>query len=508
MEEVQFFDFRNKKNAKIYLIGIKGTGMCALAELLHKRGFLISGSDGKEVFYTDALLKELQIPYHETFDAAHIDKSLDLVIYSAAYSFSVNPEMDRALELGIPILKYTDALGAYSKGIDSTGIAGVHGKTSTTAMTGTLLAGLNLPVEVLAGSEVSNFGGRSTLSLGHEYFIAETCEYRKHFLSFHPKRIILTSVETDHQDFFPTYEDIRDAFVEYGRLLPPGGEMIYCADDKGACEVAAILSKERPNINFVPYGFNADGDFKVINYQVKNERILMKLASFSCEFRIRIPGLHSALNAAAAIALCSSIVKDYYNDGWTEERRKSLVKALEDFSGSRRRSEILGTKNGIVFMDDYGHHPTEIKSTLSGLRDFFPERRFIVSFMSHTYTRTEALLDEFADSFSFANIVLLHKIYSSAREVYNGGITGLKLFDKVKERFNDADEKNADARNVDARDVDGSRVFYIDEPDESIDFLKGILKSGDLFITMGAGDNFRMGKKLYDSLIENQGGRK
>ena len=469
--------------------------MCALAELLHKRGFSVSGSDGKEVFYTDSLLKELKIPYHETFDASHIDKTLDLVIYSAAYSFSTNPEMDRALELDIPIIKYTDALGAYSKGIDSTGIAGVHGKTSTTALAGTLLGGLGLPVEVLAGSEVSNFGGRSTLSLGHEYFVAETCEYRKHFLSFHPKRIILTSVETDHQDFFPTYEDIRDAFVEYGRLLPPGGELIYCADDKGASEVAGILEKEMPKIKFIPYGFNADGDFKIIDYQVKNERILMKLSAFPCEFKIRIPGRHTALNAAAAIALCFSIVKDYYSDGWTKDRREALVKALEEFNGSRRRSEILGTKNGIIYMDDYGHHPTEIKTTLAGLRDFFPERRFIVSFMSHTYTRTEALLDEFADSFSNADIVLLHKIYASAREVYNGGITGLSLFEKVKEKLQDLNKKTG------SKALE-SRVFYIDEPDDSIDFLNGILKSGDLFITMGAGDNFRMGKKLFDSPVQ------
>ena len=475
-----------KKGSWVYFIGIKGTGMCALAELLHLREIRVSGSDGTEKFYTDDILGELGIPFYETFDVSHISGGAsfpDLIIYSAAYSDD-NAEMAEARRLGIPMRKYTDALGAYSAGFDSTGITGVHGKTTTTALAGTLLRAVGIPAQVLAGSAVGAFGGRSTLNLGDKYFVAETCEYRRHFLSFHPRRIILTSVESDHQDYYPKYEDIREAFIEYGRLLPPGAELIYCADDPGASEVAHSLHKENPEITLVPYGFSADGDYRVEMYQVRNERVIMRLRGFPGELKLRVPGRHTSLNAAAAIALCSLLVKKEFssggNDGWNEERREKLRDALQEFNGSKRRAEILGEAGGILFMDDYGHHPTAIKATLEGLKEFYPERRLVLSFMSHTYTRTALLLDEFAASFEKADIVLLHKIYASAREVYEGGVTGETLFEKT-------------------RDAGKRQVFYIDDPLNAFDFMRQTLKSGDLFITMGAGDNWKLGKELFDS---------
>ncbi|GHU94712.1 UDP-N-acetylmuramate--L-alanine ligase [Spirochaetia bacterium] len=481
--------------------------MCALAELMHDSGIIVSGSDRPEVFYTDSILMELNIPYHESFEAKHIQQGLDLVIYSAAYSFETNPEMAEAQRLKLPILKYTDALGCYSLGFDSSGIAGVHGKTTTTAIAGSLIRGAGLPAQILVGSAVKGFNDRSTLNLGKKYFVAETCEYRRHFLSFHPRRIILTSVESDHQDYYPTYESIRDAFMEYGRLLSAGtsddagtsgeaspgtpseaspGELIYCADDPGACEVAAALEKEGRGIRFIPYGFTAAGSYQIRSYEVSDERAVMRIAGFPGDLKLRIPGRHEALNAAAALALTSSLVRKEFGggkngsggDGWNEERRENVRKALEDFRGSKRRSEIIGEERGILFMDDYGHHPTAINTTLAGLKEFYPKRRLILSFMSHTYTRTASLLDEFAASFEKADLVILHKIYGSAREEYHGGVTGKTLFEKTNSLRNN--------------------VFYVDEPLEAADMLKGILKAGDLFVTMGAGDNWKLGKDLYE----------
>ena len=498
-----------EKDARIHFIGIKGTGMCALAELMHNKGLHVSGSDQGEVFYTDMILKEMAIPYNESFDASHIESmSLpagqdeesvssypDMVIYSAAYSAETNPEMAEAQRLGIPMYKYTDALGAYSAGFDSSGITGVHGKTTTTALAGTLIRGAGLPAQVLVGSAVDAFGGRSTLSLGGKYFVAETCEYRKHFLSFHPRRIILTSVESDHHDYFPAYEDIRDAFMEYGRRLPLDGELIYCADNPGACEVAFSLKSERPGINLVPYGFSASGDYRIESFEVKDERTVMSLRSFPGELVMRVPGRHTALNAAAAMALTSSLVRAEFgesgNDGWNEERREGVRKALEEFSGSRRRSEILGEAAGILFMDDYGHHPTAIETTLAGLKEFYPRRRIVVSFMSHTYTRTAALLDEFAASFAGADILVLHKIYASAREAYSGGVTGRTLFEKTRGKHK--------------RSSSPERFHYVEEVDDGAALLVKILKPGDLFITMGAGDNWRLGKKLFEHYREYGG---
>jgi UDP-N-acetylmuramate--alanine ligase len=459
----------------VYFIGIKGTGMCALAELLHNSGFNISGSDRHEIFYTDSILKELGIPYYESFAPEHIPSEADLVIRSAAYSRDSNSEITEAEKRGIPVLKYTDALGAYSALFDSCGIAGVHGKTTTTAIAGILIRAAGLPARVLAGSAVNGFGNRSTLSLGNKYFVAETCEYRRHFLAFHPRRIILTSVESDHQDYYPTYESIRDTFIAYTKLLPAGGELIYCADDPGASEVAESVNKGM--VKLTPYGVNAAGDFKIVSLQTGEERIAVRVAGFPMELKLRLPGRHIALDAVAALALTDSLVKAEYG-GWTSEKHKSVRQALEDFRGSRRRQEILGEEGGILFMDDYGHHPTAVRTTLEGLREFYPKHRLVLSFMSHTYTRTAALLDQFAASFKTADLVVLHKIYGSAREEYRGGVTGHTLFEKTKELRNG--------------------VYYIEEPMEAAELLKGILKPGDLFITMGAGDNWKLGKVLFD----------
>jgi UDP-N-acetylmuramate--alanine ligase len=480
------FQKASRPGSSVYFVGIKGTGMCALAELMFHSGVKVCGSDISEIFYTDAILRDLGIPYYQSFKAEHIKGPIDLVIHSAAYSPETNPELAESLKQGLPVLKYTDALGAYSAGFDSAGITGVHGKTTTTALAGVLIRGAGLPAQILVGSAVAGFKGRSTLKLGNTYFVAETCEYRRHFLSFHPRHIVLTAVESDHQDYYPTYESIRDAFVEYGRLLPPGGELIYCADDPGAAEVAGILEKENRGLAFVPYGFEAPGDFGITAFEVLRERTRISFRGFPGEWRLRIPGRHTALDAAAALALTSSLVRTEFGNGgknkgreggWNKERLEKVRQALEDFQGSKRRSEILGEAGGILFMDDYGHHPTAIRTTLEGLKAFYPRRRLVVSFMSHTYTRTAALLDRFAASFEKADVVFFHKIYASARELYHGGVNGKTLYEKT-------------------RALRGE-VYYVDEPLDAVEPLKKTLRAGDLFLTLGAGNNWPLGEKLF-----------
>jgi UDP-N-acetylmuramate--alanine ligase len=494
-----------RPGASIYFVGIKGTGVCALAELIHGMGVKARGSDTNEVFYTDEILRALGIPFYETFDAAHITGPIDLVIHSAAYSEENNVELAEAARKKIPLMTYPQALGAFSAGFDSTGIAGVHGKTTTTAMAGCLVRGLGLPGRVLVGSAVAdfaaadfapaNFGGRSTWAQGDKYFIAETCEYRRHFLLFHPKRIVLTAVESDHQDYYPTYESIRDAFVEYCRLLPPGGELIYCADDPGAVEVAGIIEGEgRGAIALVPYGFTASGDFHISSYRVENERAFFRVNVFNLELVLPVPGRHQALNAAAAIALVSSLLKKESAESSNNHRHEltqfAVKKALEEFKGSKRRSEIIGGAGGILFMDDYGHHPTAIKTTLEGLRGFYPARRLVVSFMSHTYTRTAALLDDFAASLAEADVLFLHKIYASAREQFDGIINGRSIMEKIE-----------------SLTAKKAEVYYTDEPIDAFEQLKKILKPGDLFLTLGAGSNWPLGVKLFEYFNAASGGK-
>ncbi|MCK5268403.1 MAG: UDP-N-acetylmuramate--L-alanine ligase [Spirochaetes bacterium] len=461
----------NLEGKQIYFIGIKGTGMTALAEIFLSKGACISGSDTDEKFYTDKILDSLGILYTEGFSEDNLPGNIDFIVHSAAYSIQNNPEMDAVAKLNLPVFEYSEALGQLSKPMFSCGISGVHGKTTTTAMAGTILKYLNLPVSVLAGSGVDSFGGRSSYVGGNKYFVAETCEYKRHFLHFHPEIIILTNIETDHMDYFKDYNDIEDSFISYMMLLPPGGRLIYCSDDKGSRGAAAKLNKLRPDIRQIAYGETALSPYRVSLSEKRNGINGFRLGGFNCEFTLRIPGKHMVLDAAAAIALTVSILEE---EG-REPDIKNIAVGLGSFTGSKRRSEIKGEYKGVLFMDDYGHHPTEIAATLKGLRDFYPGKRIIADFMSHTYSRTEALFHDFASCFADADIVVLHKIYSSAREK-EGSINGNSLFEETKKNH--------------------KKVHYFHEIEDSFNFYTKLLHENDLFITIGAGNNWIIGEQL------------
>jgi UDP-N-acetylmuramate--alanine ligase len=462
----------------IYFVGIKGTGMAALAELFHLRGARVSGSDREERFYTDAILRTLGISYSENFSAGNVPEGTDILVYSAAYDPATHPEIAQARDRKIPTVSYTEALGAVSASVPSAGIAGVHGKTTTTALAGVIVSAVDLPAFVLAGSAVPAFGPGSVMVQGEAHFIAETCEYRRHFLDFHPQWLVFTSIEADHLDYFSGYEDVLSAFVEYGRRLPGGGTLIYCSDDEGASAAARTLEAVRKDIRLVPYGFSAPGDYRITGRRIEKERNIFSLVCGGGSYALRIPGEHIALDAVAAFALVREMKG---HEAFDAVDSGKISKALEDFTGSRRRSEIVGECGGILFIDDYGHHPTEISRTLAGYREFYPGRRIIVDFMSHTYSRTEALLEGFASAFSDADEVVLHKIYASAREA-KGAIDGRRLYKELGARR--------------------SGVSYYEEPMDALGYLSAHLKAGDVFVTMGAGNNWVLGKELHDILSE------
>ena len=557
-------DFRG---VHIHFVGIKGTGMAALVEILFHKGAIITGSDVSERFYTDEVLEHLGLKALP-FGAENISDDVDYVIYSSAYKLDKNPDLIEAVRRGIPCLLYTQALGAYSQRAYSCGVCGVHGKTSTTGLVGTILKEIDLPSQVLAGSVINSFGGTCTytsplLSQGtlpiqgglsapdtlaphgdslpshgnslsshgltgeSSIFVAETCEYQRHFMSFCPQKIILTSVEPDHEDYYPTYEDIRAAFIDYICKLPQGGEVIYCADDKGACDTIEHVRQKRPDIVLIPYGEKAAAmspsaenaspvspsaenaspvslsgltgqsgqsplsDYSVTFCKVENERNSFAMGLFASkgDFALAMPGRHEVLDAAAAVALVCRLLVTYGKNplDYYENIRRGLL----NFSGGKRRSEIVGrfkNKNGtdVIVLDDYGHHPTAVRTTLEGYREFYKGRKIIVDFMSHTYSRTQALLPEFARCFTAADEVILHKIYSSAREnPADFNITGRTLYEAVLA----SGQKN---------------VHYYEEILEASDFVKAELEKplgpeypdGYLFVTMGAGDNWKLGREI------------
>ncbi|MEM5947857.1 UDP-N-acetylmuramate--L-alanine ligase [Spirochaetia bacterium 38H-sp] len=480
-------------SSRLFFVGIKGTGMTALAELCVSSGAFVEGSDVDEPFYTDEILSSLGVCIRD-FSSEWIDSSWDCIVFSAAYDKSSHPQLVRAAQLGLPLVSYPEALGAFSQGFFSCGISGVHGKTSTTAISGTLANAIGLPALSLTGSAVPLWGGRATIGPSYNvlsspsihfdkkkasFFIAETCEYRRHFMHFSPSCVLLTSVEPDHLDYFKDYKDIESAFIDYTMKLPENGFFIYCADNAGACSVAKHISGSRTDINLISYGKIGDASFRISGTEQ-----LAGMQRFSVNdrfsFSLKVPGEHMIENAVGALALISVLaVKAGFSesfDSFIEDYYDKLSAAFLAFSGTRRRSEVVGETGGILFIDDYGHHPTAIRSTIAGYRSFYPGRRIVVDFMSHTYSRTKALLDDFAASFTDADIVILHKIYASAREK-SGDITGKDLYERVKER--------QDA------------VYYSHEVMDAMGLCRELLKPGDVFITMGAGNNWILGRELY-----------
>ena len=473
-----------------HFVGIKGTGMVALVEILYARGAVITGSDVSERFYTDEVLEKLGIKALP-FSEKNITSSVQFVIYSSAYSVEKNPDLIAAKKQGLPMMLYSEALGAISQASYSCGVCGVHGKTTTTGLCGTLLKELPLSSQVLAGSIIKSFGDSCTMTKGHDYFVAETCEYQRHFMAFAPKKIILTSVESDHQDYYPTYEDIREAFVDYICKLPQDGQVIYCADDKGACEAVEIALQKRNDVIAVPYGVNAAGDYKLKLGRVEKGVHYFDVASLG-ECAVCVPGDHNVRNACAALALVCELLK---TDGKNPlDYIKELKNGLKNFAGGKRRSEIVGRAKtpvgqDVIFIDDYGHHPTAIKTTLAGFKEFYKGHKIIVDFMSHTYTRTAALLEEFASSFDSADKVIINKIYGSAREDASAAkVTGEILAEHAKKYHKD--------------------VLYAGEFDEAAELGLKMLSepSGDeypdgyVFVTMGAGDNWKVGKSILEKL--------
>lgn len=469
------------RGAHIHMVGIKGTGMTALAEILVSHGVELTGSDTDEQFYTDSILAELGLPVVEGFAEANLPPNAELVIYSSAWDPATHPELTAAVSRGVPLLTYPEALGRLSTRSRSVAVSGVHGKTTTTAMAALLARRLRLPATVLAGSALSNLGNRCTYLGGSELFIAETCEYRRNFLSFRPNTLVVTSIEADHLDYFRDGEDVFDAFWEFASRLPEGGTLIACADDAGASRLADEVDLARgEEITVIRYGHAGCGDFQVRCLTREPGALHFCLGGVeraSVDFTLHVPGDHNVGNATAALAAVTAV--DPRVD-WSE-----CAAALSEFSGTRRRSEAVGEAAGVRVIDDYAHHPTAIASTLAGLRSFYEPKRLVLDFMSHTFSRTKAMLGELARSLATADLLFLHEIYSSAREIDSGDISGIDL----------------------AREAEGAgaRVHFTAEPAQALGRIVEELRAGDLFVTMGAGSNWRLGPMVLDAVRSSAG---
>ena len=435
--------------------------MSGLAEILLGKGFRISGSDNNASALTERLEKAgAVIRIGQSADNISLDT--DLVVYTAAIHPD-NPEFVAAKKQGIPMLSRAQLLGQIMQNYDlPINIAGTHGKTTTTSMCTHVLMRAGLDPTVTLGGILPSIGGNIRVG-GTKYFVAEACEYTNSFLSFFPKIELILNVDADHLDFFKDLDDIASSFHRFAALLPEDGTLIINRDTAKYDVVTDHLA-----CGIITYSLNGDADYMAEDIHFDENGC----ASFVClergkplgNIRLCIPGMHNVSNSLAVIALSRKL-------GLSPE---IIAQGIADFHGADRRFERKGTAFGATIIDDYAHHPTEIRAIITAALQT-PHKKLWVVFQPHTYTRTKALLPEFADALSLADHIVLSDIYA-AREVNTVGISSEDLRAEIEKR--------------------GTKADYFSSFEEILEFLKTQLKEGDLLITMGAGNIVDVGEDL------------
>ncbi len=454
------------------MIGIKGAGMTALAELLTKQGVKITGSDTNEVFFTDGILKKLGIRFHETFDPKNIGPKTEAIVYSTAYSREKNTELDAAFEKGIPVLSYPEALGMLTEEKMTLAVCGTHGKTTTSAMLADVLRFTGADPSAIVGSRILSWEGNA-LSGNGQYLVLEADEYQNKLAKYSPFAVILTSVDWDHPDSFEDPETYEQVFIDFVKRIPQHGVLIYCSDSSSVARVASHATCQK-----ISYGFLPGADYQIAEYAPEKVGFVPTEAAFKQSFhiqkgeedfgsfRIKLAGAHNALNATAVLALSLHLKQDL----------DRIRLAFEKFSGTERRFEYIGERHGAFIYDDYAHHPEEIRATLQAFRDLFPEKRLWTIFHPHTFSRTKALLTEFAQSFDQAEGVVVLDIYGSAREEH-GGVSSEELVNKINTFF-------------------PGKAQYASSVPDLIESIEKTMGHQDVIITLGAGNVWEISHTL------------
>jgi UDP-N-acetylmuramate--alanine ligase len=480
MNDKSFFQLK-----KIHMIGITGAGMAALAELLVKNGVEVTGSDTDEVFFTNAVLDRLGIAVRTPYDPANIPRDAELAVYSTAYNPETNAELKAALEGEVRTISYPEALGELMKEKYGLAVCGTHGKTTTSALLAEVLREAGEDPSAIIGSRILQWDGGALAGKG-KYFVLEADEYQNKFQHYTPLGVILTSLDWDHPDFFPTFQSYRQVFADMVKKIPHHGVLVSWGDSVEVGEVAAAGQCQK-----LAYGFVPANDFQIVHYraaQAEGEErdpstafeirqtfeVLHEGESLG-EFALQLAGKHNALNATAVIALCTFLKIDI----------EHIRQGLRNFAGTERRFEYIGEYRGALLYDDYAHHPEEIKATLQAFVDLYPDRRLIAVFHPHTFTRTKALLSDFAQSFSLAQKVVVLDIYGSARE-QQGGVSSQDLADLI----------NTYVR---------GKAVRVPGISEAIDEVKSDLREDDLVVTLGAGNVWEVSHALAQAEEEEEG---
>lgn len=441
-----------KKYKNIHMIGIGGISMSGIAAILTNWGFNVTGSDWSQSEVTDKL-NALGIKVTIGHNLEDVSKA-DIIVYSAAIKKD-DTEMLEAKKLNIPTIERADFLGELTRCFkDTICISGTHGKTTTTSMVAMCFLEALKDPNIQVGAFLNSIDGNYKVG-NSEHFIIEACEYVESFLKFSPKAEIILNIDNDHLDYFKNFENVKNAFIKYVKILPDDGLLVLNGDDKNCLDL-----EQYTNANTITYGIeNTNTNFYAKNINFDNDGFpefdVYKNNELFITIKLSIPGIHNVLNSLSCIALC-----DYYGID-----KKDMQTALKKFTGAHRRFEFKGKINGASIYDDYGHHPTEILATSKALASKKHNKSWVI-FQPHTYSRTKNLLNDFANALTdFDNIIVLD-IYA-AREANTFNISSKDLVDKIISL--------------------GKNVNYIPDFDECVSFLKNSVNENDIILTLGAG---------------------
>lgn len=455
-----------RKQYHIFFVGIGGMGMSGIAELLLNLGYRVSGSD---IMLSDVTRRIGQLggTIYQGHSPEHI-RDVDVVVISSAIQTD-NPEVRTALAASIPVIPRAEMLAELMRLKYSIAVAGAHGKTSTTSILASILGEGGLDPTVVIGGKLKSVNANAVLGEG-DYIVAEADESDGSFLKFSPTIAVVTNIDLEHVDFYKNIEAIKAVFLDFIDRIPFYGLAVLCLDNECIQDIIPKIKKR-----FVTYGLSAQADLQArdIVFEGMQSRFTVYRQGNIGEVVLNLPGIHNINNALASISVGLELDIPF-------DRIKS---ALEKLEGVQRRMEIKGNTGGIKIIDDYGHHPTEIKITLETIRKSWPGRRVIVVFQPHRYSRTQALFDEFSRSFYQSDILVLLPVYAAGEERIPE-IDSIMLSEAIRSHGH-------------------KDVSYFDEVSETVAYLSGVAKDGDIVLTLGAGDVWKTGESLLRKLNEN-----
>src|SRR6056297_2971858 len=455
-----------RKQYHIYFIGIGGIGMSGIAELLLNLGYRVSGSDIAASDVTERLAA-LGGKIHLGHQPEHIEDA-DVVVTSSAIPMD-NPEVQAALGAAVPVIPRAEMLAELMRLKYSIAVAGAHGKTTTTSMIASVLEKGGLDPTVVIGGKLKQINTNAVLGEG-DFLVAEADESDGSFLKFSPAMAVVTNIDLEHMDFYADLEAIKSVFLDFIDRVPFYGLAVLCLDNEHIQDIIPYIKKRH-----ITYGLSAQADIQAVDITHEATRSRFSVICRDApvgEVVLNLPGLHNIYNALASIAVGMELEIPF----------DCICAALETLEGVQRRLETKGEVGGITVIDDYGHHPTEIKTTLEAIRNSWPGRRLIVVFQPHRYTRTQALFDDFTRSFYQADMLILLPVYPA----------GEKLIEGV--------DHNHLAEGV--RHHGHKDVACFDDQHDAVSYLKVHAKAGDIILTLGAGNVWQAGQALLDQLDE------